>query len=71
MRRPTDALPQLTECEQKIIRALAVSTPRRDLAVRMHVSVNTIKTHTSSCYRKLGVTNRHDALREAQRRGYL
>lgn len=65
------ALPQLTEREQQIVRALAEGVSRKALAERLFVSVNTVKTHIAACYRKLGADNRHDALQEAARRGYL
>ena len=65
------ALPQLTEREQEIIRALAEGASRKVLAKRLFVSVNTIKTHIAACYRKLGVSSRLDAVHEAAKRGYL
>jgi LuxR family transcriptional regulator, maltose regulon positive regulatory protein len=35
------------------------------------VSFNTVKTHTKSIFRKLGVTARHDAVRRAREVGLL
>lgn len=75
IRRGTETLPrarpQLTEREREIIRALAQGMDRAEMARTMFLSVNTIKTQLSSAYRKLGVSNRQDAVDEAGRRGYI
>jgi DNA-binding NarL/FixJ family response regulator len=38
------------------------------MASELYLSLNTIKTHTSAIYRKLGVRSRHAAIEEARRR---
>jgi LuxR family maltose regulon positive regulatory protein len=40
-----------------------------DIAKGLFVSVNTVKTHQRSIYRKLGVVSRREALRAAAERG--
>ena len=40
-----------------------------EIATAEFVSTNTIKTHVSHLYRKLDVTNRRSAVREAARLG--
>ena len=37
-----------------------------DIAGELFVSVNTVKTHVKSIYRKLGATRRQDAVRRAR-----
>ena len=42
------------------------STSLREIANSLFISHNTIKTHTRSLYRKLGVNSRHDAIETAR-----
>lgn len=39
----------------------------RDIADKMEISVNTLKTHQRSIYRKLGAVNRREAIKNAGR----
>jgi LuxR family maltose regulon positive regulatory protein len=41
------------------------------IAADLFVSVNTVKTHTKSVYRKLAVNRRHDAVQRARELGLL
>jgi LuxR family maltose regulon positive regulatory protein len=42
-----------------------------EIAADLHVSVNTVKTHLKSIYRKLAVSRRSDAVRRARERRLL
>jgi ATP/maltotriose-dependent transcriptional regulator MalT len=42
-----------------------------EIGMELFVSVNTVKAHLKSIYRKLGVTRRRDAVAEARRLGLL
>ena len=42
-----------------------------EIAAARLISVNTAKTHVRAVYRKLGVSNRYAAVREARRLGFL
>jgi LuxR family maltose regulon positive regulatory protein len=59
----------LTPREQEILRRLHGSQTLREIATDLYVSHNTVKTITSSLYRKLGAHSRVDALSVARRLG--
>jgi LuxR family maltose regulon positive regulatory protein len=42
-----------------------------EIATEMYISVNTVKTHLKSAYRKLVVTHRGEAVRRAMALGLL
>ena len=53
----------LTDREVGVLRLLRGSLSIREIGETLNLSQNTVKTHTSSIYRKLGVSSRHDAIR--------
>lgn len=53
----------LTGREREILNLLASDRSVRQLADDLHISMNTIRTHIKSIYRKLGVTTRAEAAR--------
>ncbi len=55
----------LTEAELEVLRQLRSPRSQRAIAAELSVSINTVKTHTSSIYRKLGVSSRDDAVTRA------
>jgi LuxR family maltose regulon positive regulatory protein len=61
----------LSERELDVLRLLATDLDGPDIARRLFVSVNTMRTHTKSIYAKLGVNNRRAAVRRAEERGLL
>lgn len=46
----------LTQCESQIAALLAKGTCLSDIAARLHVSINTVKTHLRGIYEKLGTS---------------
>ncbi len=58
---------QLSPRELEVLRELARGATYADVASALYVSLNTVKTHVSSLYAKLGVTCRTDALSVARR----
>jgi LuxR family maltose regulon positive regulatory protein len=64
---PTD----LTEAELEVLRQLRSPKSQRAIAEELSVSINTVKTHTSSIYRKLGVSSRDDAVTRGTREGLV
>jgi two-component system response regulator DesR len=67
---PTTAL-GLTERERSVLELVAAGSTNPEIADQLHLSKHTVKEHTSSVYRKLGVRNRTEAVQRAQRLGLL
>jgi DNA-binding CsgD family transcriptional regulator len=59
--------PALTGSEARVLGALTAHQTTAALAAALHVSPNTIKTQLKSLYRKLGCSNRDDAVNVAIR----
>jgi len=60
------AVDPLTERERTVLRYLASTMSNAEIAAVLYVSVNTVKTHERSLYRKLDVTNRREAVSRAR-----
>jgi LuxR family maltose regulon positive regulatory protein len=56
----------LTVRETVILRYLSSTLTNSETAAELSLSVNTVKSHQHSVYRKLGVTGRRDAVRRAR-----
>ena len=61
----------LSEREVAVLRLLRGTLSRREIGQELHVSANTVKTHTQAIYRKLGVSTRRDAVRQGEQAGIL
>ncbi len=57
---------RLSERERDVLRLLGTDLDGPDIARRLFLSMNTVRTHTKSIYAKLGVNNRRSAVRRAQ-----
>jgi LuxR family maltose regulon positive regulatory protein len=57
--------------ELAVLRYLATGLSRRDIAGRLYISLNTVKSHTRELYRKLGASSRADAVARADALGLL
>ena len=68
---PSEVAEELTDRELDVLRYLPTMLRNQDIAERMYVSVNTVKAHLRSLYRKLGVTDRREAVQRARERGLL
>ncbi|GAA3291153.1 hypothetical protein GCM10020295_07240 [Streptomyces cinereospinus] len=62
---------ELSARERDVLRRLALMMSTEEIAADLQVSVNTVKTHLKSVYRKLGVNRRSDAVRRARDRRLL
>jgi LuxR family maltose regulon positive regulatory protein len=67
--RPASAQPAalLTDSELAVLRFLPSHMTNQEIAESLFLSINTIKTHLSSVYRKLGVANRRQAIAQGRR----
>ena len=54
--------PTLSDSEQRVLELMAQGLSNTGIASRLFVSVNTVKTHVRSIFRKLGVNNRSMAV---------
>jgi two-component system nitrate/nitrite response regulator NarL len=70
-RATADEGPRLTEREQQVLSGIAEGLSAREIGQRLHLSAATVKTHTSTLYEKLGVSERAAAVAEGMRRGLL
>ena len=61
----------LSEREREVLRLLDTELTGPEIARRLVVSLNTVRTHTKSIYTKLGVNNRRAAVRRAEELGQL
>jgi len=63
--------PPLSDREREVLEAIASGATNREIAGTLFLSPHTVKEHTSSLYRKLGVRNRAEAVQKAQRLGLI
>lgn len=62
---------ELTPREQDVLRYLAQNLTNAAIAACLCLSKATVSNHLANINRKLGVTNRQDALQRARRRGWV
>jgi LuxR family maltose regulon positive regulatory protein len=65
-RQPAELLEPLSERELDVLKLLATELSGPDIAARLSVSLNTVRTHTKNIYGKLGVNSRRAAIRRAE-----
>jgi len=69
---PADDVPdRLTLREIEILRLIAEGLTNREIAQRLCLSENTIKTYIQNLYQKLDAHNRIEAVMRATKRGLL
>jgi LuxR family transcriptional regulator, maltose regulon positive regulatory protein len=71
LRNAADADWSLTTAELRVLRFLPSHLSFREIADRLYVSPNTVKTHARGIYRKLGVSSRGNAVDRAQVAGLV
>ena len=65
------AEPPLTNRERQVLGLLADGLGNKQIAARLGISANTVKTHLELLFDKLGVSSRTEAVATAARRGLL
>jgi DNA-binding NarL/FixJ family response regulator len=61
----------LSDRERAVLELMASGATNPEIGEALHLSRHTVKEHSSSVYRKLGVRNRTEAVQRAQRLGLL
>ena len=69
--QPSGLIEPLSERELDVLRLLATDLDGPDIARHLHVSLNTMRTHSRNIFRKLQVNNRRAAVRRASELGLL
>ncbi|HEY1616752.1 MAG TPA: LuxR C-terminal-related transcriptional regulator [Streptosporangiaceae bacterium] len=64
---PGHSEPPLTSSELAVLRFLPSHMTNQEIAEALFLSINTVKTHLRSAYRKLGVANRRQAIAAGRR----
>jgi LuxR family maltose regulon positive regulatory protein len=57
---------QLSDREREVLQHLSQMMSTAEIAAEMYISVNTVKTHLKSIYRKLSAAHRNEAVRRAR-----
>jgi LuxR family maltose regulon positive regulatory protein len=57
---------ELSEGEFRVLRLLASELTQREIGAQLYVSLNTVKSHTRSIFRKLGASSREQAVARAR-----
>jgi LuxR family maltose regulon positive regulatory protein len=61
----------LSEREQEVLQHVSGMLSTAEIASELYISVNTVKTHLRSIYRKLAATHRGEAVRRARGLGLI
>ena len=69
--QPPPVVEALTEREREVLRLAGELLSTGEIADKLFLSVNTVKTHLRTSFRKLGVGDRRDAVRRAREAGLL
>jgi LuxR family maltose regulon positive regulatory protein len=62
---------QLSDREREVLRLVSSMLSTEEIAASLYLSVNTIKSHLKSIFRKLGATRRGEAVRRAKKLGMI
>jgi LuxR family maltose regulon positive regulatory protein len=63
---PASIIEPLTEREREVLRQASAMLTTAEIASELYISINTVKTHFKSIYRKLATSQRGEAVRRAR-----
>ena len=63
--------PLLSDRQQEILRLIAEGFSNREIASKVYLSENTVKSHVQEIFRKLQVRNRVEAALRATQEGWI
>ena len=69
--QPSAIVESLSDRELEVLKLLGTELSGPEIADRLSVSLNTLRTHTKNIYSKLGVSSRRAAIRRAEELGLL
>lgn len=61
----------ISERELEVLREIASGLSNKEIAIRLSVSPNTVKTHVANLFEKLGARRRTDAINRARELGLI
>jgi ATP/maltotriose-dependent transcriptional regulator MalT len=61
----------ITDRELEILNLIALGLSNREIATRLYLSENTVKTHCSRAFEKLGAARRTQAVKRGKEMGLL
>lgn len=62
---------ELSERELEVLRLIAKGAANKEIGVELSIAQSTVKTHISTIFQKLGVTDRTEAVTEALKKGII
>jgi DNA-binding NarL/FixJ family response regulator len=68
--RSTERATPLTDREQEVLKLVAAGMPNKRIAMRLEISEKTVKTHLTSIFQRIDVSDRTQAALWATRHGY-
>ena len=69
--RQVKAPEALSDREVEVVKLIAEGTANKEIAVSLHISESTVKTHIQTIFQKLGVSDRTGAVTQAIRKGII
>lgn len=61
----------LTARENEVLQLVGKGCSNQEIALALHISVNTVKRHLNNAFMKLGVSTRTQAIRVAHQQGFI
>ena len=69
--RQVQAPEALSDREVEVVKLIAEGTANKEIAVSLHISESTVKTHIQTIFQKLGVSDRTGAVTQSIRKGII